>query len=198
MKLRGVLWGFRETPLPRPPKAIPGEALRYCEGHTFEDTRYHKTHRAVKQSRPKRPREAGRGTHASEPLLRCRVPGAKAGTREGAEAANPIWTGCSLARVQLLVKPAGRLPPAPGGCELGTHTHTRAGVHSPPGLAWSSRASTAACGTTFQSQRPSRWGTGYLLTQVPSWCQCRVQGEMATFRGDEVLKGFEHHLLRKM
>lgn len=118
MKLGGVLWGFRETP-PRPPKAMPAEALGCCEGHTFEDTRYHKTHRAVKQSRPKRPREAGRGPRASEPLLCCRVPGAKAGTREGAEAANPIWTGCSLACVQLLVKPAGRLPPAPGGCELG-------------------------------------------------------------------------------
>lgn len=192
MKLRGVLWGFRETP-PRPPKAIPAEALGCCKGHTFEDTWYHKTHRAVKQSRPKRPREAGRGPCASEPLLRCRVPGAKAGTREGAEAANPIWTGCSLARVQLLVKPAGS-PPAPGGCELGGDTH-KGRCALPPETC--SVIQSQHHGTTFQSQRPSRWGTGYLLTQVPSWCQRWLQGEMATFRGDEVSKGFEHHLLRK-
>lgn len=45
-----------------------------------------------------------------------------------------------------------------------------------------------------KSQRLSCWGTGYSHPQVPSWCQCGVQGETVTFRWVEASNGFEQHL----
>lgn len=130
----------------------------------------------------------------------CRSHFCAAGTREGAEAANPAWMGCFPGRVQPPVKPAGRLPPAPGNVNWGrraSHGRRRA---LPTGVAHSPRAGTAVAGSTWcrfpKAKGHHADGQAILHPRSPpdGSAECK---EKANFRGDEVSKGFEHNLIRK-
>lgn len=129
-----------------PPKAIPVEALGWCEGHTFEDIWDHKTHGTVG-------REPAKMAEGSREGSTC-VGAAFVLQRPQRESRNQRRSKPCLDRMFPSLRPAAgaaseEIPTGTRGCELGWGEKgipLRAGLRS-PGLAQSSRASTVACGT---------------------------------------------------
>lgn len=194
MKLGGMLWGFRETP-PLATKSYPCRGPRmlwrtHIWGHTVSQN---------PQGCKTEPAKTAKGSREGSACVRAasalQSPWCESRNQRRSRSSKSHLDGMFPCPCPAAGEASGETPTGTRGMWAGGgHTH-KGRCALPPGTC--SVIQSQHHGTTFQSQRPSRWGTGYPLTQVPSWCQRWLQGEMATFRGDEVSKGFEHHLLRK-